>query len=81
MPMQGRGIAGYGVVAVLCWVVRLVARFSFRADLEQHYNTTEPIGLEINPVLTFFFGGIYLQSVMNRINAIKRGVAFGGYTR
>ena len=79
--MHGRGVAGYGFVAVLCWVVRLVARFSFRADLERHYNTTEPIGLEVNPVLTFFFGGIYLQSVMNRINAIKRGVAFGGYAR
>ena len=78
---HGRGVAGYGLVAVLCWVVRLVARSSFRADLERHYNTTEPIGLEVNPVLTFFFGGIYLQSVMNRINAIKRGVAFGGYSR
>ena len=78
---HGKGIIGYGFVAVLCWVVRLVARFSFRADLEQHYNTTEPIGLEINPVLTFFFGGIYLQSVMNGINAVKRGVAFGGFPR
>ncbi len=76
-----RGYTGYGLVALLCWVARLVARFTFRADLEKHYNTVEPIGLEVNPVLTFFFGGIYLQSVMNRINAIKRGVAFGGYPR
>ncbi len=78
---HGKGLAGYGFVALLCWVVRLVARFSFRADLEQHYNTTEPMGLEINPVLTFFFGGVYLQSVLNRVNAIKRGVAFGGFPR
>ena len=78
---HGRGYAGYGVVAIACWVVRLIARFTFRADLERHYNTVEPIGLEINPVLTFFFGGIYLQSVMNRINTIKRAAAFGGYPR
>ena len=76
---QYRGYAGYGLIAITCWVVRLVARFTFRADLERHYNTVEPIGLEINPVLTFFFGGIYLQSVMNRINIIKRAAAFGGY--
>lgn len=75
------GFAGYGLVAITCWVVRLIARFTFRADLERHYNTVEPIGLSINPVLTFFFGGIYLQSVMNRINIIKRAAAFGGYPR
>ena len=78
---HGRGIAGYGVVAITCWVVRLLARFTFRAELEAHYNTVEPIGLVVNPVLTFFFGGIYLQSVMNRINDIKRSIAFGGYPR
>lgn len=78
---HNRGLIGYGLVGLLCWIVRLLARFTFRAELEQHYNTVEPIGLQINPVLTFFFGGIYLQSVMNRINQIKRGVAFGGYPR
>ena len=76
-----RGLIGYGFIGVACWVVRLIARFTFKAELERHYNTVEPIGLVINPVLTFFFGGIYLQSVMNRINQIKRGVAFGAYPR
>ena len=76
-----KGVFGYSFVALVCWIVRLIARFTFRADLERHYNTVEPIGLQVNPVLTFFFGGIYLQSVMNRINQIKRGVAFGAYPR
>ncbi len=62
----------YGLVALTCWVVRLITRFTFRSELEQHFNTVDPIGLRINPVLTFFFGGIYLQSQMNRINQIKR---------
>ena len=62
----------YGLVASICWIVRLVARFTFRSELEQHFNTVEPIGLRLNPVLTFFFGGIYFQSQMNRINQIRR---------
>lgn len=69
-------VAIYSLVAIGCWVVRLIARFTFRSELEQHFNTVDPIGLRINPVLTFFFGGIYLQSQMNRINDIKRGLRY-----
>ncbi len=69
-------VALYSLVAIGCWVVRLIARFTFRSELERHYNSVEPIGLRINPVLTFFFGGIYLQSQMNRINDIKRGFGY-----
>ncbi len=71
-----RGFGLYGLVSLVCWVVRLIARFTFRSELEQHFNTVEPMGLRINPVLTFFFGGIYFQSLMNRINDIKRGIRF-----
>ena len=74
---HGSGAITYSLVAIGCWVVRLLARFTFRAELEQHYNTVEPIGLRVDPVLTFFFGGIYLQSVMNRINETRRLAAFG----
>ena len=70
--LHGGPFALYAVIALTCWVVRLVARFTFRAELERHYNTVEPLALQINPVLTFFFGGIYLQSVMNEINARRR---------
>lgn len=66
----------YGLIALACWVVRLVARFTFRSELEQHFNTVDPIGLRINPVLLFFFGGIYLQSQMNRINDIKQAMRY-----
>lgn len=69
--------AGYGVIALVTWVVRLVARFSFRSELEQHYNSVEPMALQINPVLLFFFGGIYLQSVLNHINETRRLQSYG----
>ncbi len=71
----------YALIATICWIIRLVARFNFRSELELHYNTVEPIGLQINPVLTFFFGGIYLQSVMNRINLSRRMMAYGAMPR
>lgn len=76
-----RGMGAYGLIALICWVIRLIARFTMRAELERYYNTVEPIGLRINPVLTFFFGGLYHQSVLNRINGIKRGLAFGALPR
>ena len=71
-----RGFGAYSIIAIVCWVVRLGARFNFRAELEQHFNTVDPVGLRLNPVLTFFFGGIYIQSQMNRINDIKRGLRY-----
>lgn len=70
------GFGLYSLVALVCWIVRLVARFTFRGELEQHFNTVEPMGLRLNPILTFFFGGIYFQSQMNRVNDIKRGLRY-----
>ncbi len=75
--VHGGDVAGYGLLALICWVVRLIARFTFRAELERHYNTVEPLALSINPVLTFFFGGIYLQSVLNEVNRRKQYARMG----
>jgi hypothetical protein len=59
------------------WLVRLFARFSERASLEEHYNGPEPVGLQLNPVMTFFFGGVYFQSQLNRINMMKQAARYG----
>ncbi len=69
-------LVGYSLIAIGAWIVRLIARFVFRSELEQHFNTVDSIGLSLNPVMTFFFGGIYFQSQMNRINDIKRGLSY-----
>lgn len=62
-----------GSLLGLCvWVVRLIARYSQRASLLEHFNTVEPVGLTLNPVMTFFFGGIYFQSKLNRIAEMKQ---------
>lgn len=58
-------------------IVSIVARFSMRASMEEHYNSAEPIGLSLSGVMTFFFGGIYFQYHFNQINReknVSRGV-------
>jgi hypothetical protein len=62
----------------LCVFILIVfARFNMRNAMERYYNTVEPIGLRLSGIMTFFFGGLYFQYHMNRINGIKRAVAYG----
>ena len=65
------------LLGLVVWIVRLVARFSQRASLEEHFNGPEPVGLRLNPVLTFFFGGLYFQYHLNRINTMKQAARYG----
>lgn len=65
------------LIGVITWVVRLIARFMQRAALEEHFNGPEPVGLQLNPVMTFFFGGLYFQYHLNRINTIKQAASYG----
>jgi hypothetical protein len=66
------------LLGLVVWIVRVVARFTMRADLEQHFNGPEPIGLSLNGVMTFFFGGLYFQYHLNRINELKRMARYRG---
>ncbi len=70
-----------GFIAIATWVVRLIARFTLRDTLERHYNTTEPLGLRLNAVMTFFFGGIYFQYKLNRINEMKEALRYRNAVR
>ncbi len=60
------------LIGIAAWVARLVARFTLRDTLERHFNVTEPFGLRLNAVMTFFFGGIYFQYKLNEINQLKQ---------
>jgi hypothetical protein len=64
------------LISLACWVVRLIARFTLRDTLEQHFNGPEPLGLRLNAVMTFFFGGIYFQYKLNEINQIKQTLRY-----
>jgi hypothetical protein len=63
---------------LLYFIMIFVSRFVMRGSLQEHFNTVEPIGLNLNPVMTFFFGGVYFQAELNRINAMKQAARFGG---
>ena len=67
----------FSLLGIAVWVLRLIARYSERASLEEHYNGPEPMGLRIDAVMTFFFGGLYFQSKLNDINAAKRAGQYG----
>jgi GYF domain 2 len=68
-----RNLLGVGV-----WIVRIIARFTMRSSLEAHFNGPEPVGLSLSGVMTFFFGGLYFQYHLNRINELKRMARFRG---
>jgi hypothetical protein len=70
-----------GFIAIATWVIRLIARFTLRDTLEQHYNGPEPLGLRLSAVMTFFFGGIYFQYKLNRINEIKETLRYQNAVR
>jgi hypothetical protein len=56
-----------GLLQIVYYVVAIVARFSFRKSMEEHFNGPEPMGLALSGVMTFFFGGIYFQYHINDI--------------
>ena len=69
------------LIGIASWVVRLIARFTLRDDLEQHFNGPEPLGLRLSGVMTFFFGGIYFQYKLNQINDLKQALRYRNATR
>jgi hypothetical protein len=56
-----------GLFQLAYYVTIQFARFSFRRSMEDHYNGTEPMGLSLSGVMTFFFGGMYFQYHINDI--------------
>ncbi len=64
------------LVGIASWVVRLIARFTLRDDIERHYNGPEPLGIRLSGVMTFFFGGIYFQYKLNQINDMKQALRY-----
>ena len=69
------------IVGIVAWVVRLIARFTLRDTLEQHFNGPEPLGLRLSAVMTFFFGGIYIQYKLNEINEMKQALRYRNAVR
>jgi hypothetical protein len=72
---------GLQILGVISLIIRIVGHFNMKSSLEEHYNTVEPMGLRVNGILVFFFGGLYLQSQLNRVNEIKRAMRYQSFAR
>jgi hypothetical protein len=70
-----------GFIGIASWVARLIARFTLRDTLEQHFNGSEPLGLRLSAVMTFFFGGLYFQYKLNEINQLKQNLRYQNVVR
>ena len=73
-PYLGLGIP----VALISFVLSEIGFFDMKRSMEEHYNGPEPIGLTLSPVMTFFFGPLYFQYHMSRINELKRMARYRG---
>ena len=65
------------LLSFLYVIMIFVSRMVMRSALEEHFNTVEPVGLRLNPVMSFFFGGVYHQYHLNRINQMKQAARYG----
>jgi|ERR1051326_184760 hypothetical protein len=63
----------YGVpFSLIGLVLFVIAEFQMKNDLEEYYNSVEPINLRINGGLTFFFAVWYFQHHLSRIAQWKK---------
>jgi hypothetical protein len=69
------GIGGF-LFWLVAWVLKLIWRFSQRTSLEEHFNGPEPVGLRLDSIMTFFFGGLYFQAKLNEVNEMKQRARF-----
>jgi hypothetical protein len=53
-------------------IVYLVGVFSIKAAMEEYYNSTENIGLQLSGAMTFFFSTVYIQYHINSIARWKK---------
>lgn len=57
------------LIGILLYVV---AEFQMKSDLEDYYTTIEPINLQLNPFMTFFFSIFYFQHHLSRVARWKK---------
>ncbi|HEY2114205.1 MAG TPA: DUF4339 domain-containing protein [Candidatus Angelobacter sp.] len=63
----------YGVpFSLLALVLFVIAEFQMKNDLEEYYNSEEPINLRLHGGMTFFFAVWYFQHHLSRIAQWKK---------
>lgn len=70
--MTERTVSPNWLISIIAFAMVIVALFQMKSDLEDYYNTEEPIHLQLNGVMTFFFGILYFQHHFSRIAQWKK---------
>jgi hypothetical protein len=65
-----------GLFIIAGAIIYLVGMFSIKAAMEEYYNSTENIGLQMSGGMTFFFSTVYIQYQINSIARWKRTGVF-----
>jgi hypothetical protein len=58
-----------GLFIIAGAIIYIVGMFSIKAAMEEYYNSTDNIGLQLSSAMTFFFSTVYIQY---KINALAR---------
>ena len=61
-----------GLLIIAGAIIYLFGVFSIKAAMEEYYNSTENIGLQMSGAMTFFFSTIYIQYHINSIARRKK---------
>lgn len=69
---NGEGAPIGSIVSLAALVLYLVGVFQMKGDLEEYYNSVEPINLQLSGVMTFFFNVYYFQYHFSRIAQWKK---------
>ena len=67
---RNAGIGGLFILAGA--IVYLFGVFSIKAAMEEYYNSTEKVGLQLSGVMTFFFSTVYIQYHINSLARWKK---------
>jgi GYF domain 2 len=60
------------LISLASFVLYIVGMYQIKGDLEDYYNTTEPINLRLSGVMVFFFNVLYFQHHLSRIAKWKK---------
>jgi hypothetical protein len=69
---HGEGVPVGTLFTLAGLVLYIIGIFQMKSDLEDYYNTVEPINLRLSGVMTFFFSVYYFQYHFSRIAQWKK---------
>ncbi|MGA7686504.1 MAG: DUF4339 domain-containing protein [Terriglobales bacterium] len=61
-----------GIFIIAGAIIYIVGMFSIKSAMEEYYNSTEMVGLQLSGAMTFFFSTVYIQYQINKLARWKK---------